>query len=132
LEISFFRDLVKIILEKKFDKYISLFKKMNFFIFLFIDSLEVLGVPFGLQNLLPILFGMKKRNYFFSSFFGFIPSFFIMNTIGAGLNSYVEQSDNFNMFELILTPDIYVPILMFLGLMLFSFIIKNKFFDDKN
>ena len=128
----FFRDLVKKILQQKFDKYIFLFKENEFYYFFIYRFIGGLGVPFGLQNLIPILFGMKKLNYFLASFFGFIPGFFIFNTIGAGLNSYVEQSDNFNMFELILTPDIYVPILMFLGLMLFSFIIKNKFFDDKN
>ena len=39
---------------------------------------------------------MKKINYFLASFFGFIPSMFIMNTIGAGLNSYVEQAESFS------------------------------------
>ena len=91
-----------------------------------------MGIPFGLQNLIPILFGMKKLNYFFSSFFGFIPGFFVFNTIGAGLNSYVEQSEKFDMFQFILTPAIYLPILMFASLMLISLIIKKKFFDDKN
>ena len=32
--------------------------------------------------------------YFFSSFFGFIPGFFVFNTIGAGLNNYIEKSEN--------------------------------------
>ena len=89
-------------------------------------------MPFGLQNLIPILFGMGKFNYFLSSFFGFIPGFFIFNTIGAGLNSYVEQTDNFNMLNFILTPEIYLPILMFTFLMIISLIMKKKFFDDKN
>ena len=91
-----------------------------------------LGIPFGLQNLIPILFDMKKINYFLASLFGFIPSMFIMNTIGAGLNSYVEQANNFNMIEFIFTPEIYLPILMFFGLMLFSLAIKKKFFNDTN
>ena len=73
---------------------------------------------------------MKKFNYFLSSFFGFIPGFFIFNTIGAGLNSYVEQSENFNMIDLIFSPTIYSPILMFVCLMIVSFIIKKKFFND--
>ena len=90
------------------------------------------GVPFGLQNLIPILFGMGKMNYFLSSFFGFIPSFFIFNTIGAGLNSYIEQSENFKMLDFILTPEIYSPILMFACLMIISLIIKKYFFNDKN
>ena len=128
----FFRDLVKKILEQKFDKYIFLFRKNEFYYFFIYRFIGGLGIPFGLQNLIPILFGMKKLNYFLSSFFGFIPGFFIFNTIGAGLNSYVEQSENFNMLEFILTPAIFSPILMFACLMIISFIIKKKFFDDKN
>ena len=128
----FFRDLVKKILQEKFDKYIFLFKKNEFYYFFIYRFVGGLGVPFGLQNLIPILFGMKKLNYFLSSFFGFIPGFFILNTRGAGLNSYVEQSENFNMIKFILTPAIYIPILMFACLMIISFILKKKLFDDKN
>ena len=128
----FFRELVKKILEQKFEKYIFLFRKNEFYYFFIYRFIGGLGVPFGLQNLIPILFGMKKFNYFFSSFFGFIPGFFIFNTIGAGLNSYVEKSEKFNILDFILTPDIYSPILMFACLMIISLIIKKKFFDDKN
>ena len=128
----FFRDLVKKILQQKIDKYILLFKKNEFYYFFIYRFIGGLGVPFGLQNLIPILFGMGKLNYFLSSFFGFIPGFFIFNTIGAGLNSYVEQTDNFNMLDFIFTPKIYLPILMFACLMIISLIMKKKFFDDKN
>ena len=125
----FFRDIVKVILEKKFEKYVQLFQKNEFFYFFIYRFVGGLGVPFGLQNLIPILFGMKKLNYFLASILGFIPGFFIINTIGAGLNSYISQAENFSMVELILTPEIYKPILMFSALMIFSFILKKKFFD---
>ena len=128
----FFRDLVKSILEKKFNKYIQLFQKNEFFYFFIYRFIGGLGVPFGLQNLIPILFGMKKINYFLASFFGFIPGFFIINTIGAGLNTYISQADSFSMIDFIFTPQIYLPILMFSALMFFSIIIKKKFFDDSN
>ena len=128
----FFRDLVKSILEKKFNRYIQLFKKNEFFYFFIYRFVGGLGVPFGLQNLIPILFGMKKTNYFFASFFGFIPGFFIINTIGAGLNNYISEADNFSMIDFIFTPEIYLPIIMFSILMFFSIIIKKKFFDDTN
>ena len=128
----FFRDLVKKILQQKIDKYIMLFKKNEFYYFFIYRFIGGLGVPFGLQNLIPILFGMGKLNYFLSSLFGFIPGFFILNTIGAGLNSYVEQTENFNMLDFIFTPEIYLPILMFACLMIISLIMKKKFFDDKN
>ena len=128
----FFRDLVKSILEKKFNKYIHLFQKNEFYYFFIYRFIGGLGVPFGLQNLIPVLFGMKKINYFLSSFFGFIPGFFIINTIGAGLNSYIEQAETFSIIELIITPDIFFPIIMFAVLMIISLLIKKKFFDNGN
>ena len=127
----FFRDLVKTILERKFSNYILLFQKNEFFYFFIYRFVGGLGVPFFLQNLLPILFGMKKRNYFLSSCLGFIPSFFIMNTIGAGINTYVQQASNFSMINLILSKEIYFPILMFVSLIFLSLLIKKKYFDDR-
>ncbi len=124
----FFRDLVKLILKKKFIKYISLFQKNEFFYFFIYRFVGGLGVPFFLQNLLPILFGMKKINYFLSSCLGFIPSFFIMNTIGAGLNIYIKQAKSFSMVNLILSKEIYLPILMFVILMVVSLLVKKKIF----
>ena len=128
----FFREIVKSILEKKIEKHLKLFQKNELFYFFIYRFIGGLGVPFGLQNLIPILFGMKKINYFIASFFGFIPGFFIFNTIGAGLNTYITQAENFSMIELLLTPEIYVPILMFSVLIFFSLYVKKKFFDDKN
>ena len=128
----FFRDLVKSILEKKFNKYIQLFQNNEFFYVFIYSFIGGLGIPFGLQNLIPILFGMKKINYFFASFFGFIPGFFIINTIGAGLNTYISQADSFSMIDFIFTPEIYLPIFMFSVLMFISLIIKKNFFNDTN
>ena len=128
----FFRDLVKSILEKKFEKYIKLFQKNEFYYFFIYRFIGGLGVPFGLQNLIPILFGMNKINYFLSSFFGFIPGFFIFNTIGAGLNSYIAKAENFSVADLVFSPEIYLPILMFSVLMIISLIIKKKFFNGAN
>ena len=130
--IFFFRDLIRVMLEKNFEKYIQLFKKNEFFYFFIYRLIGGLGVPFGLQNLIPILFGMKKINYFFASFFGFIPSFFIMNTMGAGLSKYVEQAQKFSMIDFVLTPEIYLPILSFIILIILSIFIKKKFFDNEN
>ena len=130
--IFFFKDLVKTILEKKFEKYIHYFQKNEFFYFFVYRFIGGLGVPFGLQNLIPILFDMKKINYFLASFFGFIPSMFIMNTIGAGLNSYVEQAQSFSVVDLMFTPEIYFPIILFGGLMIISLLVKKKFFDNAN
>ena len=128
----FFRDTVKKILEHKFKKYIQLFQKNEFYYFFLYRFIGGLGVPFFLQNIFPVLFNMKKKNYFFSSLFGFVPSFFILNTIGAGLNNYIEKSENFSFLGLVLLPEIYFPILMFIVLIIASLLIKKKFFTDVN
>ena len=128
----FFSDIVENILKKRFEKYIQLFQKNEFYYFFIYRFVGGLGVPFFLQNVFPILFNMKKINYFLSSFLGFIPSFFILNTVGAGLNIYIEKAEKFNFLELILTPEIYFPILMFIVLMILSLIIKKNFFKDVN
>ena len=124
----FFSDIVKNILEQKFQRYIKLFQKNEFYYFFIYRFIGGLGVPFFLQNVFPILFNMKKINYFFSSLLGFVPGFFILNTIGAGLNTYIAKAENFNLLDLILTPDIYFPILMFVSLLILSTIIKKRFF----
>ena len=124
----FFKDIVKNLLEQKFEKYVQLFQKNDFYYFFIYRFVGGLGVPFCLQNVFPVLFNMKKINYFSSSFLGFVPGFFVFNTIGAGLNTYIQKTEEFSLFKLILTPEIYFPILMFAGLIIFSFIIKKKYF----
>ncbi len=128
----FFKDLVYHLLEKKFSKYIHLFKKNEFNYFLAFRLSGGLGIPFGLQNVLPVIFNIKKSNYFFASFLGFIPIFFIWNTIGSGLNEYIKQSDNFSLIKLLLNKEIFLPVILFLIIMLISAIIKKRLFDDRN
>ena len=128
----FFKDLVYKVLEKRFLKYIHLFRKNEFNYFLAFRLAGGLGIPFGLQNILPVLFDIKKLNYFFASFLGFIPMFFIWNTVGSGLNQYIKLSDNFSFINLLFNKEIYLPIILFLIFMLISFIIKKKIFSNEN
>ena len=125
----FFKELIEQTFKKKFERYIQIFKKNEFYYFFIYRFVGGLGVPFFLQNLLPVLFDMKKRNFFYSSLLGLIPSFFVFNSIGSGLNIYIKQVDKFNLSNFIFTPEIYLPIFMFLGLMVISFLIKKKFFN---
>ena len=128
----FFKEIVFNLLEKKFSKYIHIFKKNEFYYFFLFRLAGGLGIPFGLQNILPVILNIKKFNYFFASFFGFIPMFFIWNTIGSGLNEYIKQADNFSLINLFLNKDIYLPIILFIIVMVVSTIIKKKLFDVKS
>ena len=69
----FFKDLVNQILKDKFEKYIERFQKNEFYYFFAFRLAGGLGIPFFLQNVLPVIFKMKNYNYFFASFLGFIP-----------------------------------------------------------
>ena len=126
----FFSDLINKILKNKFTKFIERFQKNEFYYFLAFRAAGGLGIPFGLQNLLPVIFKIKNHNYFFASFFGFIPHFFIWNAIGAGINKFIKEADEFSMLSLIMSKEIYVPILIFMILFVFSLLIKKKFFND--
>ena len=127
---SFFcKDFIKKLLEKKFSKYINLFKKNEFYYFFIFRLTGGLGLPFPLQNTLPVIFNMKKINYFFASFLGFIPSMFIWVTVGSGINKFIKESDNFSLINLILSKDIYLPIIFFIIFILISLIVKKKFFN---
>ena len=126
----FFTDLVNQILKEKFSKYIERFQKNEFYYFFAFRFAGGLGIPFFLQNVLPVIFKMKNINYFFASLLGFIPGVFIWNTIGAGVNTFIKESAEFSILNLIMSDDIYIPILIFIGLILSSLIVKKKFFND--
>ena len=61
----FFKDLVKIILEKKFDKYISLFQKNEFFYFFIYRFIGGLGIPFFFAKFIAHSFCNEKKKLFF-------------------------------------------------------------------
>ena len=126
----FFKDLVNQILKDKFEKYIERFQRNEFYYFFAFRLAGGLGIPFFLQNILPVIFKMKNYNYFFASFLGFVPSFFIWNTIGSGINKFIKVSDEFNFINLILSREIYFPLIIFIILTLGSLIIKKNFFND--
>ena len=121
--------MVNKLLEKKFSKYISLFKKNEFYYFFIFRLTGGLGLPFPLQNTLPVIFNMKKISYFFASILGFVPSMFIMVSVGSGINKFIKQSDSFSLMNLIFSKEIYLPVVFFIIFLLISLLIKKKFFN---
>ena len=128
----FFKDLINNLLKKKFSKYINLFKKNEFYYFFVFRLVGGLGLPFPLQNTLPVIFNIKKINYFFASFLGFIPGFFISVSIGSGINKFVRESEGFSFTNLILSKEIYFPIILFIIFIFISLIVKKIYFNVKN
>ncbi len=128
----FFKKLIFEKLSRKFSKFVFIFKKNEFNYFLIFRLAGGLGIPFAIQNILPVIFDIKKINYFFASLIGFVPMFFIWNSIGAGLNEYIKNAEDFSMISFILTKEIYIPILLFFLIILLSTVIKKKIFRDNH
>ncbi len=125
----FFKEPVKKILGNKFSKYFSLFQKNEFYYFFAFRFVGGLGIPFGLQNVLPVLFNISKLNYFTASILGFIPNFFIWCTIGSGINKYIENNKSFNFFELLISNEILLPLSFFIIIIFMAFFVKKKVFN---
>ena len=57
------------------------------------------------------------------------PQLFIGASLGAGLNKVIENNQELpTMFDIILTPDIFVPVIGMIILVLVGFIIRKKFY----
>ena len=123
----FFNDLI----EKKFSlKYANLTNKFksNEFLY-FVIYRAVGGIPFFIQNLLPILFKVKVKNYFFGSILGLAPQLFVGTSLGAGLNKIIENNlTPPSIMEIIFSPDIYIPIMGIIILFVLSLLLRKKFF----
>tara|TARA_B100000963_G_scaffold359858_1_gene388516 strand:+ start:37 stop:750 length:714 start_codon:yes stop_codon:yes gene_type:complete len=124
----FFKDLVNFLLKEKFKKYIERFQKNELYYFFAFRFCGGLGIPFFLQNVLPVIFNMKNRNFFLASFFGFIPNFFIWNAVGDGINNFVKAEDSFSFINLLLNKEIYIPVIIFLILIFSSLVVRKLFF----
>ena len=103
------------------------FKQNEFLFFLIYRFIG--GIPFFISNILPTLFNVKVRNFFLGSIIGMAPQLFVGASLGAGLNKILEENSEVPSFlQLILTPDIYLPIIGIIILILIGFILRKKFY----
>ena len=80
---------------------------------------------------MPTLFNVKVRNFFYATLIGIIPQIFIVVSIGSGLEKVIDQNLTQPKFsEIILDPNIYMPLIVFFSLVILTIIIR-KFFYKK-
>ena len=127
----YFRNLIIKYLSNRIEKYKFFFKKNEFIYYLIFRLTGGAGIPFAIQNILPVIFDMKLRNYFFATFLGLIPTIFIFASLGAGLQNIISDNEKISYFLLILKPEIYVPIIGFLVILILSFFGRKYFFKNK-
>ena len=84
-------------------------------------------VPFFIANLLPVIFNINTRNYFFGTFIGLLPSVFVLSSFGSGLGEALYKFETFPpMLSLLVLPEIYYPILGFICIIIISFFLKKN------
>ena len=89
------------------------------------------GIPFQIQNILPVLFNVKLKNYFFGSILGMTPQIFVGATLGAGINEIIQKNIEVpSLIDLLFSQEIYVPIIAFIILIIIGIIIKNIFYKN--
>ena len=124
--------LKEIIREKFLNKFKNLeikFKNSEF-IYLLIYRF-VGGIPWQLSCLLPTIFNVKVKNFFFASLIGIIPQIFLAVSIGSGLEKVIDKNSELpNLKDLIFSKEIYVPMLAFVGLVLICIFLRKLFYKN--
>ena len=123
----FFKDLVEQKFSSRFSNFTEKFKKNEFVFFLIYRFIG--GIPFFISNILPTIFNVKVRNFFLGSIIGMTPQLFVGASLGAGLSKILEENSEIpSILELIFSPDIYLPILGIIILVIIGFLLKKNFY----
>ena len=123
----FFKDIIEKKFSSRFSNLTERFKKNEFTFFLIYRFVG--GIPFFISNILPTLFNVKIINFFFGSIIGMTPQLFVGASLGAGLNKVIENNEKLpTIFDILLNPDIYLPIIGLMIFVLMGFLIKKKFY----
>ncbi len=124
----FFKDIIEKKFSLRFSNLTEKFKKNEFTFFLIYRFVG--GIPFFISNILPTLFNVKIINFFFGSIIGMTPQLFVGASLGAGLNKVIENNEKLpTIFDIILNPDIYLPIIGLMIFVLIGLLIKKKFYN---
>ena len=123
----FLKDLIYEKFSSKYSYLIDKFKKNEFIYFIIYRAVG--GIPFFIQNLLPIIFNIKIKNYFFGSMVGMAPQLFIGVSLGSGINKIIDENLNMpSFFDMIIEPEIYLPIIGLIIIFLVALIFRKQFF----
>tara|TARA_S200000501_G_scaffold374802_1_gene425203 strand:+ start:2307 stop:3023 length:717 start_codon:yes stop_codon:yes gene_type:complete len=122
----FFRDFIRKNFLNKFRNLEEKFKKNEFVFFLiyrFVGS-----IPFAIQNLLPALFNVSLKNYFFGTFLGILPQAFVVVSLGSGLEKIIEDNETTpEISDILFSPGIFLPIISMIFIFGVGFILRKKF-----
>ena len=125
----FLKDLIR---DKFLNKYQNLERKFKDSEFYYLLAYRFCGgIPWQLSCVLPTIFDVKVKNFFFASLIGIIPQIFLAVSIGSGLEKVIEQNSQVpKITDIIFSPEIYIPILAFFSLVLITIFLRKSFYKN--
>ena len=123
----FLKEMIKDKFLNKFQNLEQKFKKSEFTYLLIYRFIG--GIPFAISNILPSMFNVKISNFFWATIIGLLPQIFLVCSIGAGLEKLIDKNiEAPTMIELITSRDIYIPLILFFILVIFTIFIRRIFY----
>jgi uncharacterized membrane protein YdjX (TVP38/TMEM64 family) len=124
----FLKDFIKNKFLIKFKKLEKKFKKAEFIYLLAYRFIG--GIPIALSNVLPCIFNVKIKNFFWATLFGITPQLFLIVSLGSGLEQIIEKNIQVpKIKDMLFSPEIYFPMLAFGGMIILTFVVKKYFFN---
>ena len=124
----FLKQIIEEKLAPKFSKLKEFFRRNDTIYFMCFRFVGGGGTPFGIQNILPVLFSMPVKNYIIATFFGSAPSMFVTVALASGIGNVMDKDMDLSIFNVLSSPEIYVPLLGFFVILISGFIIKKFYF----
>ena len=126
----FFRDVIIQKLAPKFSRLKEFFIQNDILYFMGFRFIGGGGMPFTIQNVLPILFNMPVRNYIIATFAGNMPSMFVSVALGSGIEKVIDQNAELKISTILFSPEIYVPIAAFIIILSIAFVVRKFYFKQ--
>lgn len=125
---QYFKDFILTKLSNRITKFKDIFNKNEFLYFMIFRFAGGGGTPFAIQNLLPVFFNMRIKNYFFSTLIGLFPMVFILSAIGEGIENVIDNNIDPSFLTMIQNKEILFPIIGFFIILIISFLLRKIFF----
>ncbi len=124
----FLKNLVRDKFLSRFKNLEDKFKKSEFNYLLLYRFIG--GIPWQLSCILPTIFNVKISNFFFATLIGILPQLFLWVSIGSGLETIIDNNlEAPTMKDIIYSPDIYVPLSIFISLVIVTVYLRKKFYS---
>ena len=125
----FLKDLIGEKFYKRFSNFHKKFKKNEFNFFLIYRFVS--AIPFSISNIVPTIFNVKVKTFFFGTIIGLYPQIFIWASLGSGLDKIIDKNlEPPSIIEMLSSKEIYFPIIGFIILVILGIIINKKYYNN--